>query len=727
MTYINMDNNELLSFLYRMPVAVVGIAANGDIKMLTPQAAAFVTPLSRDGNFSNLFSLLDPITSEVRELIHGYEGSSGVICDHLIVPIAANTVGRHNMVFGINVHKIDADNLMVMFTDITNATYLEEELLHRTAILDALPENICVINAEGVIVTTNRAWDNFTHENNGLESRCGVGTNYFSVGQTHKDNIEDLSDEFVIGIKAVLSGTLPSFVKEYECHSPNKELWGLCRASPVIVSGERFAVISHENITWRKHAENKLRKLSRAVEQSPASIIITDAAGNIEFVNRSFTELTGYCTEETMGLNPNFLKSGELPAKVYEGLCATISSGKTWEGELHNRRKDGSTFWEHAIISPLYNENATITNYIAVKDNISEKRNLTKQLMQSQKMEAVGQLAGGIAHDFNNKLMVLLGNTDLAKMYIDDSDKILNHLQSIRKAAEHSRDITHRLLSFSRQDVAKPQTLDANPVIAESLKSLNRFIGEHVALAFDPVDNLCSIRMDPVQLDQIVMNLAINARDAMPDGGTFTIKTRNMTLENKSCSSIAGPTQGDYISMSFHDTGIGMNKETQAHLFEPFFTTKEVGKGTGLGLATVYGIVGQANGFIEVDSELGSGSTITIYLPRDNPPAPDKANLDAESSITIGKNTILLVEDEDDVRSVTSLFLKRIGYVVYEAATPNIALELIKNVSLQIDLVLTDYVMPEMSGWVMMEKIRKLRPNMKCIFASGYSPDCHHR
>jgi PAS domain S-box-containing protein len=350
-----------------------------------------------------------------------------------------------------------------------------------------------------------------------------------------------------------------------------------------------------------------------------------------------------------------------------------------------------------------------------------EKRLLEAKLQQSQKMEAIGQLAGGVAHDFNNKLMAILGYAELSKMDIHDSDKILHYLDEIRRAAEQSRDITFRLLAFSRQQVISPQALEANKVIADALKSLARLIGEHISISFQPYDKLWNIRMDPVQLDQVVMNLVINARDAMPAGGSLVIETGNITMDAGSCSAIVNAVPGDYVMVTFRDSGTGMDKETLTHIFEPFFTTKEVGKGTGLGLATIHGIIHQNSGFIDVTSSVGQGTEFKVYIPRFSEPIKEPAT--TADAISTGSCTILLVEDEDAVRNVISLFLKKIGYTVHEAATPTVALELAADPSIQIDLVLTDYVMPVMNGRAMMELIHELRPQSPCIYASGFSTE----
>ena len=404
-----------------------------------------------------------------------------------------------------------------------------------------------------------------------------------------------------------------------------------------------------------------------------------------------------------------------------------LNEGTSYVIELRAIRHDCETryclargFAERSIGERTVRLYGSLQDISESKKAEAEKAKLEIRLNQSQKMEAIGQLAGGVAHDFNNKLMAILGNAQLAKMDIHDTDKILHYLDEIRRAAEHSRDITYRLLAFSRQQVVSPQALEANKVIAESLKSLSRLIGEHISISFQPDDKLWNIRMDPVQLDQIVMNLAINARDAMPDGGSLTIETRNTTYEIDRSSNI-DTIPGDYVMVTFSDTGIGMDKKTLKHIFEPFFTTKEVGKGTGLGLATIYGIIRQNSGFLEVSSNVGQGTEFRVYIPRFIASITETAK--TVDTLCTGSCSILLVEDEDLVRSVTSEFLRRIGYTVHEAATPRAALELARDLSIQIDLVLTDFLMPEMNGRVMMEQILELRPQLLCMYASGFSTE----
>jgi two-component system, cell cycle sensor histidine kinase and response regulator CckA len=469
-----------------------------------------------------------------------------------------------------------------------------------------------------------------------------------------------------------------------------------------------------------KESNDRFNKLA---EQSGTFVWEVDTQGLYTYVSHVSEAVLGYYPNELVGRMHFYDLHPEAGREVFKEAVLALFTRKEPFNDFENRaeRKDGSLMCLSTFGSPILSANGALLGYRGSDTDITEKKSVMEQLIQSQKLESIGQLAGGVAHDFNNKLMAIMGYAELSKMEIHDTDKILHYLDEIRRAAEQSRDITIRLLAFSRQQVISPQTLEANRVIADTLKSLSRLIGEHISISFEPFDNLWNIQMDPVQLDQVVMNLAINARDAMPDGGSLVIETGNITMDTESCRSIIDAVPGDYVMVTFSDSGTGMDKETLTHIFEPFFTTKEVGKGTGLGLATIHGITRQNNGFIDVTSNVGQGTEFKVYIPRFSEQV--KESTATADTISTGSCSILLVEDEDAVRNVISLFLKKTGCTVYEAATPTVALELAADPSIQLDLVLTDYVMPGMNGKVMMERIHELRPQLLCIYASGFSTE----
>jgi two-component system cell cycle sensor histidine kinase/response regulator CckA len=357
-----------------------------------------------------------------------------------------------------------------------------------------------------------------------------------------------------------------------------------------------------------------------------------------------------------------------------------------------------------------------------------EKAKLQNQLLQSQKMESVGRLAGGVAHDFNNMLGVILGHTEIALERMDPSDPLNAHLAEIRKAAQRSSDITGQLLAFARQQTIMPKVLNMNETVANMLKMLQRLIGEDIDLKWQSEANLWSIKVDPSQIDQILANLCVNARDAIAGVGKVAIETGNICLDKTYCADHEGFVPGDYVLLTVSDNGCGMDKETTDKIFEPFFTTKGVGKGTGLGLATVYGIVKQNSGFIQVYSETGHGTTFKIYLPRHVGEADEAKTEESPEPLKQGRETVLVVEDEPALLDLNKLQLEAQGYRVFPAGTPGEAIRLAEECSEEIHLLMTDVVMPEMNGRELATKILSLYPSLKCLFTSGYTADviAHH-
>jgi two-component system cell cycle sensor histidine kinase/response regulator CckA len=355
--------------------------------------------------------------------------------------------------------------------------------------------------------------------------------------------------------------------------------------------------------------------------------------------------------------------------------------------------------------------------------DITEHRQLEEQFRQAQKMEAVGRLAGGVAHDFNNLLTAITGYSDLLLLDLDPQDVLRQDVAEIKRAALAAADLTRQLLAFSRRQVLAPRVINLNAVISGAQKLLGRLIGEDVKVETSLDSALASVRADPGQLEQVIMNLAVNARDAMPNGGLLTIETANVMVDAEFAPERPGPASGPHVVMAVSDTGIGMDEETKARIFEPFFTTKEVGKGTGLGLATVYGIVKQSDGFIWVYSEPGTGSTFKIYLPRVDEPAESLESAERPARSLHGTETIMVAEDTAAVRAVLRDVLERHGYTVVEAASGREALQLAGRRSGGIDLLVTDVVMPELSGRDLVRELRAAKPDLKVLYMSGYTDD----
>jgi PAS domain S-box-containing protein len=493
------------------------------------------------------------------------------------------------------------------------------------------------------------------------------------------------------------------------------------------------------DITKRKEAEQALareREFIDAIFNSvPGMLYLYDAEGRLVRWNKKHETMTGYTAEELSGMQLFDWYKGDKKsqAAVTKGVQTTFEKG-FGEAEAELQKKDGTTIPMYFTASTLSLDDKQYFTGIGIditerKRTETEREKLQFQLVQAQKMEAIGRLAGGVAHDFNNMLGVILGHVELALKTISPENPLSGHLHEIHKAADRSANLTRQLLGFARRQAISPRILDFNETVGGALKMLQRLIGEDIDLVWEPTDDLCLVKMDPSQVDQILANLCINARDAISGVGKVSIKTRLAVFDRKRCSNHPGIAPGEYVRLTVRDDGRGIDKEILDKLFEPFFTTKDIGKGTGLGLATVYGIVRQNNGSIDVYSEPGMGTTFEVYLPRhkgaiDRP--PHNGNGDR---VCGGHETILLVEDEPAILAVSASMLELLGYKVLAAGTPGAAIELAQKHRGEIDLLMTDVVMPKMNGRELVDRLRKLNLKFKTLFMSGYTINVisHHR
>ncbi|HLV88598.1 MAG TPA: PAS domain S-box protein [Candidatus Sulfotelmatobacter sp.] len=470
-------------------------------------------------------------------------------------------------------------------------------------------------------------------------------------------------------------------------------------------------------------AEDSLRKLSRAVEQSADTIVITDCAGHIEYVNPAFEALTGFTRDEVRGKSPRILKSGEQAPEVYQEMWKTILSGNVFRGILVNRKKNGDLYYVEESICPIRNSEGRITHFVSNGRDLTERVRLEAQLLQAQKMDAIGRLAGGVAHDFNNLLTIITSYSELALDEVPGDASVGSKIREILLAARRAAELTRQLLAFSRKQPRAPRIADLNEVIGSVAKTIPRLIGEDIEFSFQPGESLGRVRIDPLQIEQVLMNLASNARDAMPEGGELRIETSSEIIdEGYVTEKPAVIPLGKYALITVSDNGTGIPQEHLPHIFEPFFTTKRPGEGTGLGLATVYGIVKQNKGFIWAYSEPGMGSTFKIYLPTVSTNQVDIENLEGKDTPHVrGTETILLVEDEAAVRKASAEFLRLNGYTVLEAKDGIDALAIVKGRNAPIPLIITDVVMPKMSGGQLAKEILRLRPETRMLFVSGYA------
>ena len=486
-----------------------------------------------------------------------------------------------------------------------------------------------------------------------------------------------------------------------------------------------------ENITERKRTEEALVMLKKAVDTSGEVVFMTGREGVITFINPEFTRLYGHKEAEVVGkATPRILSSGTKSPEVFRDYWRALLEKRVVRWEIVNRTKDGRLVTVDASANPILDEGGEIRGFLAIQRDVTSHKQLGEQFRQAQKMEAVGRLAGGIAHDFNNLLTVINGYSDLLLGEPDLPPVHKSRVEEIKKAGDRAAALTRQLLAFSRQQVLQPEVLDLSAVISDLGKMLVRLIGEDIELAVLPAKDLWRVKADPSQIEQVLMNLAVNGRDAMPEGGKLTIETANVELDAMRADTHLMGRPGPYVMLAVSDTGCGMNAATLGHIFEPFFTTKEKGKGTGLGLATVYGIVKQSGGSIWVYSEPGRGTTFKIYLPaveEETARARRSAQLGERAQERGGSETILLVEDEEAVRSFARAVLQSKGYRVLEAAGGEEGLRIAREARPPIQLLVTDLVMPGLGGRELARQLAAICPETKCLFMSGYTEEAAMR
>ena len=477
------------------------------------------------------------------------------------------------------------------------------------------------------------------------------------------------------------------------------------------------------DITARKEAEASRDRLATAVEQASETIVITDTKGTILYANPAFEKTSGYTRAEALGQNPRVLKSGKQDAEFYRQMWAVLQRGEVWNGHFINRRKDGTLYEEEANISPVRDAAGKIINYVAVKRDVTHEVQLETQFRQAQKMEAVGQLAGGVAHDFNNILAVIQMQSSLLKsdgLSTEQTELADGITESVQRAVA----LTRQLLLFSRREVFQPRDLELNETIAATTKMLKRMLGETIEMQLKLAAQPLFLHADAGMLDQVLMNLCVNARDAMPGGGHLLIETAGVELDELAVGQSVQARAGSFVRLSVSDNGGGIPPEILPQIFEPFFTTKDVGKGTGLGLATVFGIVQQHQGWINVYSEVGHGTTFRIYLPRLTGNVVIKSASPVLAAMRGGHETILLAEDDPALRVAVRKALAQLGYRILEAPTGVKALEVWQQSRDEISLLLTDLVMPDgMTGKALAQRLLQENTKLKVIYMSGYSAE----
>jgi two-component system, cell cycle sensor histidine kinase and response regulator CckA len=485
-------------------------------------------------------------------------------------------------------------------------------------------------------------------------------------------------------------------------------------------------VIVNRDVTERKRSAEALRKseagFRSVVEDAPYGIYRATLTGQLVLVNSALEKMLGYSSQPEL-LQTN-LATGiyRYPTEHHKLNELLLHNESFKDVEVEWKRRDGAPITVRCSGCPIKDETGAVAYIEVFAEDVTERRTLEKQLRMAQKMEAVGRLSGGIAHDFNNLLGVIIGYSQVLKRSLESEQKSFEYAHEIEKAGQRAVSLTRQLLAFSRQQVLEPVVLNLNTLVSDMEKMLPRLIGEDIALKLELDTSLSQVKADPSQIEQVLLNLAVNARDAMPDGGKLLIQTANVNLDTAYTHTHPGSRPGAYVMLRVTDTGNGIDPEIQSQIFEPFFTTKERDKGTGLGLATVYGIVKQSGGYIAVDSEKGKGASFSVYLPRlEQPVAHSVAPLAATPVNTRGTETILLVEDAEPLRKLAEMFLKESGYRILSAADGQLALQIARRHFGPIHLLLTDVVMPGMNGRVLGERLAPSQPGMKVLYMSGYT------
>ncbi len=471
------------------------------------------------------------------------------------------------------------------------------------------------------------------------------------------------------------------------------------------------------DVSGLKRTIQEQTQLVTAVEHAAESIIVTDPAGVIEYVNPAFEKITGYSRHEVIGGNIELLDSGQHSKAFFSTIIDTLQRGEIWQGRMVNKRRDHSLYETEATVSPIKNKTGSITNYVSVQRDVSHEVRLERQLRQAQKMEAIGTLAGGIAHDFNNLLMGIQGNISLSLLDIEPNSSLVKNLKKIEQYVQNGVDLTKQLLGFARGGKYEISLLYLNELIKEQNLMFSR-TNKDILFKNEAKPNLWSVEADRGQIEQVLLNLYLNALQAMPGGGTLTTRTGNVTIDKDQYSPYYVKA-GSYIKITIADTGVGMDEDIQQRIFDPFFTTKEMGRGTGLGLASVYGIVKNHEGFIKVFSKKGQGTKFEIYLPASGKavPTPKKAS----EKFVEGQETVLLVDDEDMIIDVGTRMLRKLGYQVFTARDGKEAITIFKKHQDKIDLIVLDMIMPQMGGGETFDRIKKIKPDVKVLLSSGFS------
>jgi len=558
------------------------------------------------------------------------------------------------------------------------------------------------------------------------------------VNSLHPDDKANAIAEYQAGLRGN-----KDFSTAFRIINPNGRLKYI-KASAVILrnaSGKIVRILGiNADVTARELSDKRALEMLAEVQQANAElsfkqhaldehaiVSIANARGDITYVNNSFCEISGYSREELMGLNHRLLRNDGHSQEFITNIEQTIARGKTWRGEMKDQRKNGGYYWVAATIVPSLNQAGELVSWIAIRTDITKIKSTEEQLRRSQKMESIGALAGGIAHDFNNLLGIIIGYLDLIGHQLENGSKLQKQLDKAQNAAFRGSSLTGRLLNFSRQSATDQSLVNVGKVIYDFKDLIRKSLTASIAIEIHRPNNLWMVELNPDDLEDALINLAINARDAMPNGGSLVINVKNTRVDESFTSSNNGLEPGEYVELSVSDTGIGMDSATTGQIFDPFFTTKKKGDGTGLGLTMVYGFVQRNHGYLGVSSEVGMGTTFSMHLPRaKNMPKQSPNANKVDTLLPTGNETILIVDDEVELASVARSILDTLGYTTICVSSGNEAMRVLENNS-AIDLVFSDIVMPGgMSGLDLADAMAMQYPAVKILLTSGFTADAKH-
>ncbi len=597
-------------------------------------------------------------------------------------------------------------------TDITTRKSVErrmaDSLVFTQTVLRSSPLGLVVYKAEGPAVLANESAERI------------VGANKATL---LTQNFRQLESWRRFGLLAAAERALatgqPQAVTGSLVTTFGKSLWMDVRLVPFDYSDEKHLLIVMADETQKRETFSRLQLMHAAINAAPLGWVVTNAAGTIEWVNPAFTQMTGFTAEEVVGRNPRVLKSGQHDSEFYAGMWNTIKRGEVWTGEMFNARKDGRLYQEHMTIAPIRDESGEIRHFVALKQDITERKNLEKQLARAQRLESIGMLASGIAHDLNNIFTPILLSLELLKIKYPSEDA-RKTLEMIEGSGKRGAGIVRQMLTFARGIDGQRVTVQAKYLVKEAADILTETLPRNIRVIVRVGAGLPTLSADATQLHQVLLNLAINARDAMPEGGELTIGAKFELVDEARAARQPHFKAGPCVALTVKDTGPGIPPEVLEHMFEPFFTTKPLGKGTGLGLSTVYGIVRSHGGAIEVATKLGAGTTFTILLRADGAAteSSDSRSPLAET-FTGGGRRVLVVDDEETIRLITSSVLQRLGFVVEVAADGLEGLEIFRRDPTRFAVVITDLMMPRMNGRRFAQEVRRLAPEMPIFLSSG--------